>query len=269
MTPLPILFAQWNTADGRFMVCRFARGLQCLSDAAVTKNQHAPRLPSGTPRECVTLSYVMRDEESGAVVLDPKTEDTTYLEEFQKVEVREAADREHSLQRGFAIGELGNQLKQERAWFPVAVRPGGRGWGSQLEQLARAAIEPPELCSVWYESRELPRQTEKSMLMDRVARHAERFKAKAPSGLSWDDVIKRTGTLHRPAFLEALRAEAARAHRDGRPYVEPQRQRRHLELYCGRAPLTVGLASRDWWYKVCAAGLLPTTVRLLWYRIVS
>ena len=183
MTPLPILFAQWNTADGRFMVCRFARGLQCLSDAAVTKNQHAPRLPSGTPRECVTLSYVMRDEESGAVVLDPKTEDTTYLEEFQKVEVREAADREHSLQRGFAIGELGNQLKQERAWFPVAVRPGGRGWGSQLEQLARAAIEPPELCSVWYESRELPRQTEKSMLMDRVARHAERFKAKAPSGL--------------------------------------------------------------------------------------
>ena len=231
------------------MVCRFARGTESLSDVAIRKNQHAPRLPSGVARECVALSYLKYDAESGATILEAQLEQTTYLDELRLVSVRDGADREHSLQRGFAIGENGNAFEQQRVWFPVAVRPDSAGWCSQLKQLAEASMLPPELSSVWYENPVTPRKTEKDMLIERVVRHAERYWAAPPSGLTWEEVERRIGTLDKRAYVDEQKAEKARAEREGRKYEEPQRQRRHLELYCGRAPLTVGFARRGWWGK--------------------
>lgn len=80
-------------------------------------------------------------------------------------------------------------------------------------------------------------------LLERAQLHSTRFKGKAaPSGMSWDEVRKRVGTLHLPSHLTS-NVDSGNSNGDLTTL-------RALSLYCGRAGIACALKKRGWIVKV-------------------
>eukprot|EP00966_Prymnesium_polylepis_P300264 6938838-Prymnesium_polylepis.1 len=221
------------------------------------KNADARQRKQGEAQQRAKITMLGWDDTAQQYEWETRSSDhraaAFYLDQFQRTGQRQAADREHSFQHGFAIDEdgisfgsavdaRGTAIGEQMPWVAIGVQPGGPGWKQQMEELFDAQLRPPQLriCSADH-------HTDISLLtfLRQVTRVPTASQCRGPAFemQGFFQALAASSTF-RPCL--GREAQAKRALNEAGHPEPSQRHPRSLELYSGRGPLSKALQDHRW-----------------------
>ena len=181
--------ALWNHTDAQFFVVRMDQFTETVYDG-IFKTAHAGATwPGGDTKVEVDYKSLMWKEKEARWDFDDTTEPIYGHELSRCVSVVAASDREASFRHGMGIDRLGNEIKVQRMWYPVAVQVTEPAFKRQLHEILQMVGfgERPELPTHFHGLTDLPYSrygvwtTDLKILVDQCDRMYEFYKDEPPS----------------------------------------------------------------------------------------